>query len=54
MELNPKMNDGRFYFVDGYPDWLDNPGMKSIRIQNKKKELLRKIVFWKIEKIRKV
>ena len=37
MVLNPDMKDGRFYFKDGHPDWLDNPGMNGIRTQNKDK-----------------
>jgi len=36
--LNSDMKDGGFYFKDRYPDWLDNPGITAIRIQNKAKK----------------
>jgi hypothetical protein len=35
--LNFNLNDGSFYFEDGYPDWIDNPRVNGIRIQNKNK-----------------
>ncbi|MDP4239075.1 MAG: hypothetical protein Q8904_06335 [Bacteroidota bacterium] len=35
--MNLNLNDGHFYFEDGYPDWIDNLGTNSIRIQNKQK-----------------
>jgi hypothetical protein len=35
--LNLNMNNGHFYFEDGYPSYIDNPGTNSIRIQNKEK-----------------
>jgi len=27
----------RYYFADGYPNWIDNLGTNSIRLQNKQK-----------------
>jgi len=35
--LNLDIKDGRFYFKDGYPEWINNPGITGIRIQNKAK-----------------
>jgi len=35
--LNINLNDGQFYFEDGYPDWIDNQGAKAVRTQNKEK-----------------
>jgi hypothetical protein len=35
--LNHNLQDGKYYFEDGYPAWIDNLGTNSIRIQNKKK-----------------
>jgi len=35
--INLNLNDGNFYFGDGYPDWIDNQGASAIRILNKEK-----------------
>jgi hypothetical protein len=35
--LNLNMNNGHFYFEDGYPSYIDNQGTNNIRIQNKEK-----------------
>jgi len=35
--LNLSLNDGHFYFEDGFPDWIDNQGANAIRIKNKEK-----------------
>jgi hypothetical protein len=35
LELN--RDDGHFYFKDGYPSYIDNPGINIIRVQNKEK-----------------
>jgi hypothetical protein len=35
--LNHNLRDGKYYFEDGYPAWIDNLGTNSIRIQNKEK-----------------
>ena len=35
--LDLNMNDGHFYFKDGYPSYIDNLGTNALRIQNKEK-----------------
>ena len=35
IDLN--MTNGHFYFQDGYPSYIDNPGNNNIRLQNKNK-----------------
>jgi len=35
IDLN--MTNGHFYFEDGYPSYIDNPGNNNIRLQNKNK-----------------
>jgi hypothetical protein len=35
--LNLNMNNGHFYFEDGYPSYIDNQGTNNIRNQNKEK-----------------
>lgn len=35
--LNHNLHDGKYYFEDGYPDWIDNLGANGIRLQNKEK-----------------
>jgi hypothetical protein len=35
--LNMNLNDGQFYFEDGYPDWIENPEAKAIRNKLKAK-----------------
>ena len=35
--MNLNINNGHFYFEDGYPSYIDNQGTNSIRIQNKEK-----------------
>jgi len=35
--MNLNMNNGHFYFEDGYPSYIDNQGTNRIRIQNKEK-----------------
>jgi len=35
--LNHNLRDGKFYFEDGYPTYIDNLGTNGIRIQNKEK-----------------
>jgi len=34
--LNHNLEDGKFYFEDGYPNWIDNFGATNLRAQNKK------------------
>ena len=38
--LDLDINDGHFYFEDGYPSYIDNLGTHSIRIQNKEKRAI--------------
>ena len=33
--INLNMNDGYFYFEDGYPSYINNPGNNNIRLQNR-------------------
>ena len=35
--LNHNLHDGKYYFEDGYPDWIDNLGATNLRAQNKQK-----------------
>jgi len=35
--MNLSLNDGHFYFEDGFPDWIDNQRAKAIRIKNNEK-----------------
>lgn len=35
--LNHNLYDGKFYFEDGYPGWIDNLGATTLRAQNKEK-----------------
>lgn len=35
--LNHNLYDGKFYFEDGYPGWIDNIGATTLRAQNKEK-----------------
>ena len=35
--LNHNLQDGKYYFSDGYPDYIENVGAKNVRIQNKEK-----------------
>jgi hypothetical protein len=35
--LNHNLNDGKYYFNDGYPVWIDNIGNTSLRSKNKLK-----------------
>jgi len=35
--LNHNLNDGKYYFNDGYPEWIDNIGTTSLRSLNKLK-----------------
>jgi hypothetical protein len=35
--LNHNLRDGKYYFEDGYPDWIDNLGATTLRTQNKEK-----------------
>jgi len=34
--LNHNLEDGKYYFEDGYPNWIDNFGATNLRAQNKK------------------
>ena len=43
---NPHMKNVRFHFKERYPEWLDNPDIKGIRIQNKVISSLTGIAFW--------
>ena len=49
--LNHNLRDGKFYFQDGYPAYIDNLGTNGIRIQNKEK----RAVAWSrfIEQLKK-
>ena len=49
--LNHNLQDGKFYFQDGYPAYIDNLGTNGIRIQNKEK----RAVAWSrfIEQLKK-
>jgi len=38
--LDLNLTDGHFYFKDGYPSYLDNPGNNIIRTQNKEKRAI--------------
>lgn len=33
--LNQNLYDGKYYFEDGYPGWIDNLGATTERVQNK-------------------
>ena len=33
--LNHNLFDGKYYFEDGYPGWIDNLGATTERAQNK-------------------
>lgn len=35
--LNHNLYDGKYYFEDGYPSYIDNLGTNAIRLQNKQK-----------------
>jgi hypothetical protein len=35
--LNHNLRDGKYYFEDGYPAWIDNLGATTLRAQNKLK-----------------
>ncbi|MDD3320652.1 MAG: hypothetical protein PHS59_04325 [Paludibacter sp.] len=35
--LNHNLYDGKYYFDDGYPGWIDNVGATTLRAQNKAK-----------------
>ena len=35
--LNHNLIDGKYYFEDGYPDYIDNLGATTLRTQNKEK-----------------
>jgi hypothetical protein len=35
--INHNLSDGKYYFKDGYPDYIDNVGSTSLRTQNKSK-----------------
>jgi len=49
--LNHNLYDGKYYFEDGYPGWINNLGATTLRVQNKEK----RAVAWKrfIEQLKK-